>query len=140
MSSIEKGDILYLAGQMTGKPNYNYDKFHTKANELRESGYVIYNPAESLGGDQDQSKSWYLSHDIVTIVNVCDGMALLDDWVNSKGATLEVHVADSISMPIVMADNPDIEVNLNWMQLTYTENHTDIKGCRQTEVNLNESK
>lgn len=36
---------LYIAGPMTGLPDYNYDAFHAAQAELHRAGFVVMNPA-----------------------------------------------------------------------------------------------
>lgn len=37
---------IYIAGPMTGYPNWNHDAFNRAAYEYRRRGYTVYNPAE----------------------------------------------------------------------------------------------
>ena len=38
---------IYLAGPMTGLPEFNYPAFHAEAARLRQLGYHVENPAEN---------------------------------------------------------------------------------------------
>lgn len=94
---------LDLAGPMTGLPENNRPAFRRGADKLRGEGYEVVNPAEldEVVGS-DLSWEWYMKRDIELLVN-CDGVAVLDGWLNSRGACLEVHIARSLSMPIIRA-------------------------------------
>lgn len=90
---------LYVAGPMTGLPDFNYPAFHGAAAVLRRNGFVVLNPAETAGGDQTQTWEWYLRHALRQVTE-SDGIATLDGWWRSRGARLEVHVATALGMPV----------------------------------------
>lgn len=89
---------LYIAGPMTGLPEYNLPAFATAAVELDALGYQAVNPGRR---DVIDGYTWhdYLRDGLHMLLD-CDGVALLDGWENSRGAQLEVHVARSLTMPI----------------------------------------
>jgi hypothetical protein len=89
---------LYIAGPMTGHHLFNYSAFHDAAYNLTIKGHSVANPA-SLGIRDGKSHSEYLREGIHLLLG-CDGVALLDGWENSKGATLEVAIAEALMMPI----------------------------------------
>jgi hypothetical protein len=89
----------YLAGRMTGLPNYGYDEFHSAARILRESHYSIHNPAEHFGGDQSLSRSEYIRRAMLAVM-VCDYVVVLPGWEESPGANLEVDLAIELGMPV----------------------------------------
>lgn len=94
---------VYLAGPMTGIEDYNFPAFHEAAKRLRDIGYEVSNPAENFEGDQSLPWDVYLRRAIEQVVTV-DGVAVLPGWSRSKGARLEVHVADALGMPILDAE------------------------------------
>ena len=100
----------YLAGPMTGVPQFNIPLFDEAAFKLRKAGFDIISPAErdtyetrssalrSKDGDHAQlttaeSYGDMLSRDMKIIADEVDGLVLLDGWENSRGARLEVYVA-----------------------------------------------
>ncbi len=106
---------FYVAGPMTGIPDLNFPAFHAKAAELRAQGYVVINPAEINGGEDElvacakMTPEELLEHwrkcmrkDIAAVCG-CDGIAMLDGWTRSKGATLEHHVAKSLGLLVLEA-------------------------------------
>lgn len=117
---VDENDVIYLSGKMSGVENYNYDKFNQVAEGLRNRGLTVFNPAEDIGGNQEQDRSWYLKSDLLTIVGSCDAVAVLDDWTESNGAKLEVHVAREIGLPVVSAYNPSKELKINSVDIDYT--------------------
>ena len=92
---------LYVAGPMTGLTDFNYPAFNRAAALLRGLGYEVENPAEN-----DACGSWavYLRASLAQVVR-CDGLALLPGWEASRGARLEVHVADALGMEIASVDS-----------------------------------
>jgi hypothetical protein len=93
---------LYLAGPMTGLPEFNYPAFHRAAKQLRAAGYDVVNPAEV---NVDASIGWQaaMRRDIPAMLT-CDGIAYLFNWFGSRGATLEIHIAANLGMPIESVD------------------------------------
>lgn len=102
----------YLAGPMTGYPHFNFPRFYEVANDLREQGFIITSPAEletekvkiasrdSETGEVDENgmvagHTWgdFLSRDVKVIADECDGVIAMDNWMDSKGARLEVFTA-----------------------------------------------
>ena len=110
-----KSPVIYIAGPMSGIPDLNFPAFHAKAAELRAAGYVVINPAEINGGadelvacasmtPEELQAHWQkcMRKDITELCT-CDGIAMLDGWTRSKGATLEHHVARSLGLLVIEA-------------------------------------
>lgn len=72
---------IYLAGPMTGLPEYNHPAFNAEAARLRALGYHVENPAEN-----PEQSSWedYLRQAIRQMLT-CDMVALLPGWEGSPG-------------------------------------------------------
>ncbi len=103
---------LYLAGKMTGVPQFNFPAFHKAAAILRAADYDIVSPAEmdsdavkavaavSTDGALDATgkvagETWgqILARDVQVIADTVDGIVFLPDWWESRGARLEAFVA-----------------------------------------------
>ena len=93
---------LYLAGPMTGHPDYNRPAFHRAAAELRAAGYHIISPAETPQPAANPTWADWTRASIKRMLNA-DGIALLPGWQESKGASLEVHIADELEIPVKTA-------------------------------------
>lgn len=109
---------LYLAGPMTGYPQFNYPLFDAAARILRDAGFNIQSPAEmdeddvreaalaspdgQLHGGMINDHTWgdFLSRDVKMIADECSGVVLLPKWYTSKGARLEVFVAMQCNFPV----------------------------------------
>ena len=92
---------LYIAGPMTGIPDLNFPLFHAAAARLRALGFDIVNPAENRA---PPSGLWqdYMRLALAQLVR-CDGVAVLPGWDDSRGASLEVHIAKALHMPVIAA-------------------------------------
>jgi hypothetical protein len=87
---------LYLAGPMSGLPGLNFPTFTAEAIRLRGLGYEVANPAE-INPDKGMAWSECMRADIKALCD-CDAIALLPGWRDSRGATLEQHIAERLGM------------------------------------------
>jgi nucleoside 2-deoxyribosyltransferase len=89
---------LYLAGPMTGIEDFNRPAFFAAEEALRAAGFEVLNPARHQQG----GRSWedYMRLDLVDVLKA-DGLAVLSGWEASKGASLEVHVALTLGVPVM---------------------------------------
>lgn len=94
---------LYLAGPMSNLPLYNFPAFHAAASKLRAAGHWVVNPAEIDNGDTSQKWSYYMRKDISELMEQ-EAIAVLPGWENSRGAKLEVSIAEALEMPILDAE------------------------------------
>ena len=90
--------ILYIAGPMTGLREFNYPEFHRVDALLRRAGHQTINPARH---EVRPDWTWadYMRHGIRDVTEA-QGLALLDGWERSKGATLERDIADALALPV----------------------------------------
>lgn len=100
---------LYLSGPMTGRPNFNYDTFNEVAEELRQRFHQVINPAEiefpDPGLNKNSTETWahYLSHAIRVMLD-CSIIVLLPEWETSRGAVVEVNLADVLNYHVFELD------------------------------------
>jgi nucleoside 2-deoxyribosyltransferase len=97
---------IYIAGPMTGRPDFNFPAFHAAAARLRRAGWQVVNPAENFGGRTDLPRATYLRADIVLLAQ-CDAIALLPGWDGSAGATLEAIIAVELGLRFIDAATCD---------------------------------
>lgn len=92
---------VYIAGPMTGYPEFNYPAFRDTAARLRRMGFEVISPAElnpiepSLIVDERYHQELYPSYirrDITALLE-CDHICMMRGWQDSKGAALEYHIA-----------------------------------------------
>jgi hypothetical protein len=106
--ALSMDETYYLAGPMTGRPQFNFPMFNAVASMLRIQGFNIMSPAElddplirdlamesAEGDDTINTDSWgdFLSRDVKIVADEVDGVICLPGWEPSKGARLEVFVA-----------------------------------------------
>lgn len=93
---------VYIAGPMTGIAEFNFPAFNKEAVRLRAEGLTVLNPADH-GIVEGAEWADYLRHDIAGLAT-CQRIHLLPGWEKSKGARLEVTIAQALGMAITLAD------------------------------------
>lgn len=90
---------VYIAGPMSGLPDFNYPAFFAAEKELRALGHEPINPARSEG--RDGCKTWvdYMRAAIRDVADA-DGLAMLDGWHNSRGAALEYRLGHDLGLDV----------------------------------------
>ena len=90
---------VYLAGPMSGLPNYNFDEFDRIAGLLRDGGYTVLSPADTAGKADHLPRDWYFRMDFAIIANV-DYVFTMPGWQASKGARAEVIMATEMGVEV----------------------------------------
>jgi hypothetical protein len=102
---------VYIAGPMTGIPQFNFPAFEAAARSLRNNGYFVISPHESdtpevqkaawasadgrldaNGMVADQTWGQILAKDVIIVADKVDAIAFLPNWQRSRGAKLEALV------------------------------------------------
>jgi len=110
---------IYIAGPMTGLPQFNIPAFDAMALQLREVGYKAVSPAElddpetraismaspdgAIATLESHGSTWgdFLSRDVKLIADSdIDAVVVLPGWETSRGARLETFVAHLCGYPI----------------------------------------
>lgn len=103
-SHHEGAKTYYISGPMTGIDLFNYPAFFEAEQTLDALGFNSINPARldrEKGIDEDMVWHDFLKRDMQIITQEADGMAFLDGWRNSRGATLEGYVAQQAGLELV---------------------------------------
>jgi hypothetical protein len=106
---------VYLAGPMTGIPQFNFPAFDAAAEELRGLGYDVVSPAEldseetreaalasadgapGSGSTTDETWGDFLARDVKLIADGgIEGVVVLPGWQRSRGARLETFIARAL--------------------------------------------
>lgn len=87
---------VYIAGPMTGLPEFNKPAFHAKADELLEEGFTVLNPAILPDGLEHHE---YMQI-CLPMVQVSDAIYMLSGWESSKGALMEHDLAMDIGLSV----------------------------------------
>lgn len=116
---------LYLGGQMTGIPQFNFPAFDTAAGTLRDRGYDIVSPAElddpktreaalaspdgAPGSGASNGETWgdFLARDVKLIADEVDGAVFMEGWQQSRGARLEALVCTLEHKPVFLYDEEE---------------------------------
>lgn len=88
---------LYLAGPMTGLPNFGYPAFVHATRRLRGQGLTVLSPHERFMDETEEQKAsrnygFYLAHGL-GLLKACEGIVLLRGWTGSRGARIELGLA-----------------------------------------------
>lgn len=106
---------LYVAGPMTGLPQFNFPAFDAMATLLRNEGHDVVSPAELddpedraaalaspdgyMHGGHHMNKTWgdFLARDVKLLADGgIEGIVVLTDWERSRGARLETYVGHAL--------------------------------------------
>jgi nucleoside 2-deoxyribosyltransferase len=92
---------LYIAGPMTGHPEHNWSAFREAKKQLEEAGYEVVSPVDVNGSYEEACVKPYIMclREDVRAMLTCDGVALLDGWRDSNGASKEARIANMMDMP-----------------------------------------
>lgn len=79
---------IYIAGKITGLKNYK-EIFNKAEENLKEQGHQVMNPSVLPKGFPWES---YMPI-CFAMINACDGILMLKNWEDSKGAGIELEYA-----------------------------------------------
>lgn len=101
---------IYIAGPMNGYEKFNFPAFDEAAERLRAEGHEVFNPADhdrEIGFDPDgpaptpeelgEMFAWDLE-----CVRDCHAIIALEGWRQSKGANVEIRLAEILGKTIVL--------------------------------------
>lgn len=89
---------VYVAGPMTGLPEYNRPAFFAEAQALQLAGCAVLNPA-TLPDGMEQHEYMQIC---VAMVQVADELVMLPGWERSSGAVAEHALAVKLGKRITM--------------------------------------
>lgn len=88
---------IYIAGPMTGYPDYNRPAFDAKAAELRAKGHRVLNPAD-IKPMPEYSNYWPINK---AMLDGSDAIYLLNGWEASPGTRKEFNYAGQHNINIM---------------------------------------
>ena len=96
------GKIIYIAGPMTGLPDYNRKAFSEASEKLKQdfANAAIINPAENFGGNLNLDYATYMRMSIYQVLTA-DMIYMLSGWMESRGAILEHRIAELLKISII---------------------------------------
>lgn len=92
--------IAYLCGKIAGDANYKA-KFERYEKHLKDKGYTVINPASLPLGMKDNQYMLIC----LTMLNEADIIAVLPDFLKSKGARLEIGFAGYQGKKLLMLED-----------------------------------
>jgi hypothetical protein len=104
---------IYIAGPMSGYPEYNFPAFDHAAKLLRKLGHRVTNPAEldRLAGIHEHTaqlpvnaKREAMKRDCAAICD-CNLIALLPGWEKSAGVKVELTLAGYLGIPAILVSD-----------------------------------
>lgn len=106
---------IYLAGPMTGHPQFNFPAFDAAARALRQRGHEVFSPAEEdrrngfnpegLTGHEDLAEIGFslrhaLQTDLSWICESAEAVVYLPGIRHSRGAQAEIATANALHLPV----------------------------------------
>ena len=99
---------IYLAGPMRGYENFNFPAFAKYAAHLRAQGHEVFSPAEKGLKKHAEANQESLAFrrtifllDTEWICNHADAVAMMPQWVNSRGAFAEWALANALGLEVM---------------------------------------
>jgi hypothetical protein len=93
---------VYLSGPMTGYPDFNYAAFAHAGGLLLDAGYTVLDPARH-GFVDGWTWADYMRAALRDIAEA-EGVVVITGWQCSRGAVLEVHIAQQLGLPVLPLD------------------------------------
>lgn len=98
---MEKGNRIYISGQITGLPmDVAESNFHEAELKLKGRGYEPINPYKLVPYVEGKTWTQYMQEDIVLLMG-CDKIYMMPDWKCSRGAQVEYNLAKTLGYELV---------------------------------------
>lgn len=91
---------VYIAGPMTGLPDFNRGAFFDTADVLFSHGHIVLNPAVFPDGLEHGD---YMKI-CLPMIDAAEAVIMLPGWENSKGANMEYQYAQIKRLPVFEAE------------------------------------
>ena len=92
-------NTIYISGKITGIEEEALINFNKAEYELTSLGYNVVNPMK-LPHNHDKEWSSYMRECLVHLMD-CDYIFILDGYEQSKGARLELYIAQELGLKIL---------------------------------------
>lgn len=91
---------VYIAGPMTGLPEFNYPAFIAAEQRVRRAGWDVRNPAD-IGVRPGWEWDDYMKAALRMLLE-SNAIAMLPGWEHSRGARLEHQIAEALGYEILL--------------------------------------
>jgi hypothetical protein len=119
----------YIAGPMTGHPDFNYGAFYEAEDSLIQEGHEVFNPA-SFGREPKLSHADYMRLSFVKLLE-CQSVVALRGWEKSRGARTEITVALSLGMTVYTYPG---RRQIKWKEIEGAEDALEVPMTPKTRV------
>lgn len=90
---------VYISGKITGLELHEAERLFEQGEDfVRLQGHEPINPMKVLPYADHLTWKDYMVADLHALLD-CDAIYMLDNWESSKGATLELHIANGLGLP-----------------------------------------
>ena len=89
---------IYISGKITGLADFE-QRFAEAERELRNQGHEVVNPV-NLPHNHDKTWHSYMKEDLKAMLD-CDGIYMLNNWMQSTGAVIERAIASELNFEII---------------------------------------
>lgn len=93
---------LYVIGPMADKPDLNRAAFDEARAKLVAAGYNVRIPHDFIPSDARHGQAMRMS--LHNLLDNAEGVALLNDWHESRGAMVELKVALACAVPVTFVN------------------------------------
>jgi hypothetical protein len=111
--SKNTGDMIYIAGPMTGQAEHNFPAFFAAEKELEKWGWRVISPARmdieagfdptaTTGRIELQDLKEVMRRDTRAIIDDAQALALLPGWERSRGSLAEIQLARWKGIPVYL--------------------------------------
>jgi hypothetical protein len=126
-----KRNKIYLAGPMSGYPEWNFPAFMAAEDYVRLLRVGVVNPARAFGGKTDIDWHICLSLCVRRLVRECDQIWMLPGWTKSRGAVIEHLVARGLGLEVNYLD--DAEKSTEEIEGMFKEANNIVFGAREND-------
>ena len=91
---------VYLAGKITNNPDYYINFLKAEVDVKSKYNCTVLNPAKTVARIEGLEHSEYM-HICKAMIDVCDTVAFMGNWVDSKGAKIEHDYAEKLGKNII---------------------------------------
>jgi hypothetical protein len=89
---------IYISGMISGIEEEAPRLFENAEIQIKNAGFEPVNPMK-LKHDHDKTWESYMKEDLKALFD-CDGIFVLGNWIDSKGARIELDLAFKLNIPV----------------------------------------